>query len=133
MARPPRYSRRRIEMYKHKISVLGVMLLTLLLSACSGPFSSGSPTPTSTTTTSGGGSGFPTTALTLRTPPFGTAGQVAPTVKVLASADPTLIVQFPLFPASIKTLFPDATALVTVFQIPVATDFDTVTVDVQNM
>ncbi len=79
---------------------LGVMLLTLLLSACSGPFSSGSPTPTSTTTTSGGGSGFPTTALTLRTPPFGTAGQVAPTVKVLASADPTLIVQFPLFPAS---------------------------------
>src|SRR5438874_5531533 len=102
MARPPRYSRRRIEMYRHKafhlrrggggwdagwgrlrrpaggypitneemggvdvgmgrlrrpaggfaiqnkgymISILGIMLLALLLSACSGPFSSGTPTP----------------------------------------------------------------------------------------
>src|SRR6266550_4346299 len=134
MARPPRYSRRRIEMYRHKISILGIMLLALLLSACSGPFSSGTPTPTSTTTQSSGAPTFPTTALALRTPAFGASGQVAPTVKVLASADPSLIVQFPLFPVSIKKLFPDATALVTVIQgNPQTNDFDTIVVDVQKM
>src|SRR5690348_7601303 len=114
MVKPPRYSRRRTEMNRHSflnprrlgpgfiiqnkgymIPILGIMLLALLLTACSGPFSSGTPTPTSTTTTSGGAPAFPTTALALRTPAFGTPGQVAPTVKVLASADPTLIVQFP--------------------------------------
>src|SRR2546421_664958 len=57
----------------------------------------------------------------------------APTVKVLASVDPTLIIQFPLVPSGIKTLFPNAKGLVTVFQNPKANDFDTVTVDVQNM
>src|SRR5205823_6325443 len=67
-------------------------------------------TPNTTT----GGPGFPTSPLALRTPSFGT--QEAPTVKVLASADPTLIVQFPLSPASIKALFPNATGLVTVIQ-----------------
>jgi hypothetical protein len=70
----------------------------------------------------------------LRTPAFGTSGQVAPTVKVLASADPSLIVQFPLAPASIKSLFPDATGLVTVIQgNPQTNDFDTMIVDVQKM
>ena len=134
-------------MYKHRflnprinrgymISVLGIMLLAILLSACSGPFSSGTPTPstTSATTTSSGSPAFPTTALALRTPAFGTPGQVAPTVKVLASADPSLIVQFPLAPASIKTLFPNATGLVTVVQgNPQTNDFDTMIVDVQKM
>jgi hypothetical protein len=116
------------------IPFLGIMLLTLLLTACTGPFSSGTPTPTSTTTTSGGVPTFPTAGPALRTPQFGTPGQVAPTVKVLASADPTLIVQFPLFPASIKALFPDATGLVTVIQgNPQTNDFDTVIVDVQKM
>jgi len=76
------------------LALLGITLLTLLLNACSGPFSSS--TPASTTTTNGGTSGFPTTGPALRTPPFGTPGQVAPTVKVLASAAPTLIIQFPL-------------------------------------
>ncbi len=114
------------------LALLGITLLALLLSACSGPFSSS--TPTSTTTTSGGGPGFPTTGPVLRTPQFGTPGQVAPTVKVLASAAPTLIIQFPLSPASIKPLFPDATALVTVIQgNPQTNDFDTVIVDVQKM
>jgi hypothetical protein len=118
----------------YMISLLGIILLTLLLTACTGPFSSGTPTPTSTTTTSSGGPGFPTTGPTLRTPAFGTPGQVAPTVKVLASADPTLIIQFPLFPASIKALFPDATGLVTVIQgNPQTNDFDTLIVDVQKM
>ncbi len=120
----------------YMISVLGIMLLAILLSACSGPFSSGTPTPstTSTTTTSSGSPAFPTTALALRTPAFGTPGQVAPTVKVLASADPSLIVQFPLAPASIKTLFPNATGLVTVIQgNPQTNDFDTMIVDVQKM
>jgi hypothetical protein len=120
----------------YMISVLGIMLLAILLSACSSPFSSGTPTPstTSTTTTSSGSPAFPTTALALRTPAFGTPGQVAPTVKVLASADPSLIVQFPLAPASIKTLFPNATGLVTVIQgNPQTNDFDTLIVDVQKM
>jgi hypothetical protein len=53
---------------------------------------------------------------------------------VLASADPSLIVQFPLVPASIKPLFPRATGLVTVIQgNPQTNDFDTLLVDVQNM
>ena len=126
----------RIQNKGYMISVLGIMLLAILLSACSGPFSSGTPTPstTSTTTTSSGSPAFPTTALALRTPAFGTPGQVAPTVKVLASADPSLIVQFPLAPASIKTLFPNATGLVTVIQgNPQTNDFDTMIVDVQKM
>ena len=118
----------------YMISILGIMLLALLLSACSGPFSSGTPTPTSTTTQSSGAPTFPTTALALRTPAFGASGQVAPTVKVLASADPSLIVQFPLVPASIKALFPNATGLVTVVQgNPQTNDFDTMIVDVQKM
>ncbi|HWZ18058.1 MAG TPA: hypothetical protein VNW73_04615 [Ktedonobacteraceae bacterium] len=118
----------------YTIPILGIILLAFLLSACSGPFSSSSPAPTSTKTTSSGLPAFPTTALALRTPAFGTSGQVAPTVKVLASADPSLIVQFSLAPASIKTLFPDATGLVTVIQgNPQTNDFDTLIVDVQKM
>jgi len=70
----------------------------------------------------------------LRVPTFGSAGQEAPTVKVLPSVAPTVIIQFPLVPVSIKTLFPKATGLVTVIQgNPSTNDFDTVTVDVQNM
>ena len=114
-------------------------LLAMLVAACS--LGTGSPAATSDTTgnggnTTGGGVGqpsFPGTPLQLRSPSFGSAGQVAPTVKVLASADPTLIVQFPLFPASIKSKFPDATGLVTVYQDTRANDFDTVIVDVQKM
>jgi len=114
--------------------ILGLLLLAILLSACSTPFSSSTPTPTSTSTQSSNVPAFPTKALALRTPAFGTPGQVAPTVKVLASADPSLIVQFPLVPASIKTLFPDATGLVTVIQgNPQTNDFDTLIVDVQKM
>jgi len=106
-----------------------IVLLGLLLAACD----SSSSQNTQTKQTTSGGNSFPTKAPPLRTPAFGTPGQVAPTVKVLASVDPTLIVQFPLSPASIKSLFPKASALVTVFQNPVANDFDTVTVDVQDM
>src|SRR2546421_4137344 len=111
------------------IALVVIVLLGLLLAACD---SSSSQNHETKQTTSGGNS-FPTKAPPLRTPAFGTPGQVAPTVKVLASVDPTLIVQFPLSPASIKSLFPKASALVTVFQNPVANDFDTVTVDVQGM
>src|SRR5438874_6268542 len=111
------------------IALVVIVLLGLLLAACD----SSSSQNTQTKQTTSGGNSFPTNAPSLRTPAFGSSGQVAPTVKVLASVDPTLIVQFPLFPASIKSLFPRATALVTVFQNPVANDFDTVTVDVQNM
>ena len=111
----------------------GLLLLCLLLAACSAdspPTTNNSGTPATTT----GGSSFPTTPLALRTPAFGQSGNEAPTVKVLASADPTLIVQFPLFPASIKPLFPNATGLVTVIQgNPNTNDFDTVIVDVQDM
>lgn len=114
------------------IVLMLIMLLALLMGACdSSPAQNGQGT--GTTTTSGGQPNFPTTPPTLRVPSFGSAGQVAPTVKVLSSVDPTLIIQFPLFPASVKSLFPKASGLVTVFQNPVANDFDTVTVDVQNM
>src|SRR5437660_4824775 len=117
--------------FKRRWVQVAVVLIGLLMTACtsSGPSSNNNNNGTPNTTT--GGPGFPTSPLALRTPSFGT--QEAPTVKVLASADPTLIVQFPLFPASIKALFPKATGLVTVFQNPVANDFDTVTVDVQDM
>ncbi len=120
-------------MFKDK-TFLGLVLLALLLSACSAPFSSSTPAPTSTTTQSNGTLTFPTTPLALRTPAFGSSGQEAPTVKVLASADPSLIVQFPLVPASIKKLFPDASGLVTIVQgNPQTNDFDTMIVGVQKM
>ena len=111
------------------IALVVIVLLGLLLAACD----SSSSQNTQTKQTTSGGNSFPTNAPSLRTPAFGSPGQVAPTVKVLASVDPTLIVQFPLSPASIKSLFPKASGLVTVFQNPVANDFDTVTVDVQDM
>ena len=128
------YSARAFSASRPAIALVVIVLLSLLFSACD----SGSTQNTQTTgTTTTGGSiskpSFPTTPPPLRVPAFGSTGQVAPTVKVLASVDPTLIVQFPLFPASIKSLFPNATGLVTVFQNPVANDFDTVTVNVQNM
>ena len=129
----------------HKRSLLTLFILVLLsisFSACSGNAgsfysdnsSSSNSNSKSTTGSPGGGQpAFPTSQAQLRTPTFSSAGQEAPTVKVLASVDPTLIIQFPLFPASIKAKFPDATGLVTVFQNPQANDFDTVTVDVQKM
>lgn len=120
----------------HKRSLLVLFILVLLsvsFSACStytAPTTSNKSTPSNT---SGGQPTFPSGAPQLRTPNFGSAGQEAPSVKVLASVDPTLIIQFPLFPASIKEKFPDATGLVTVFQNTQANDFDAVTVDVQKM
>src|SRR6266496_291694 len=145
MGRAPRCFRRRSRMFRslhiqqwviRGRSIVLALIVLALLSACT----TGTSTPTqsagnnSTASTGGAAPSFPSTPLQLRTPDFGSAGQVAPTVKVLASADPTLIVQFPLFPASIKTLFPDATGLVTVIQgNPQTNDFDTVIVDVQKM
>ncbi len=113
---------------KLPIICMALMLLSLFLSACD---STAGQTPPTTTTSAG--PSFPTTGAALRVPGFGSSGSIAPTVKVLSSADPTLIVQFPLVPASLKALFPSAKGLVTVFQNPKANDFDTVTVDVQNM
>src|SRR6266699_4980171 len=111
------------------IALVVIVLLGLLLAACD----SSSSQNTQTKQTTSGGNSLPTNAPSLRTPAFGSAGQVAPTVKVLSSVDPTLIIQFPLVPSGIKSLFPKASALVTVFQNPGANDFDTVTVDVQDM
>ncbi|MDQ2903085.1 MAG: hypothetical protein ABI456_25595 [Ktedonobacteraceae bacterium] len=116
--------------------MLALVMLTLLsvsLGACSTAPANPAASSTATAPAGGGQPQFPSAAPQLRTPNFGNAGQVAPTVKVLASVDPTLIIQFPLFPASIKGKFPDATGLVTVFQNPQANDFDAVTVDVQHM
>src|SRR5258707_3908037 len=121
--------------------VAGLLLLCLLLSACS---TSQAAQPTSATPTarssSGSGSGgqptlnAPPTRVPSRTPSFGSSERIAPTVHVLASLAPSLIIQFPLAPASIKALFPKATALVTVVQgNPAISVFDTVIVDVQNM
>ena len=108
-----------------------VMLLALVISACS-TVSTPPTTSTATPATNTGGSAFPTTPLSLRTPTFGQ--QEAPTVKILSSADPTLILQFTLTPVSIKPLFPNATALVTVIEgNPAVSDFDTVIVDAQHL
>ncbi len=111
-----------------------LLLLALGISACSAP---SVQTPTQTPTAPGSTGGkltFPTTAPPLRAGDFGGAGQIAPTVKVLPSVAPTLILQFPLVPASIKNKFPNATALVTVVQgNPDLSVFDTVIVDVQHM
>ena len=124
-----------------RVSVGGVLLLAILLLGLlvSGCESAGlnSLTGNNAGTTTGGSSGqatFPTAKPTLRTPGFGSSEQLAPTVKVLASVDPTLIVQFPLVPSGLKTAFPNAKALVTVMQgNPAISVFDNVTVTVQNM
>ncbi len=122
------------------IVLVGIVLLSLLVSACVPPGGPTTPTTSSTstiggtTTNSGGAPSFPSMPPPLRVPTFGSAGQEAPTVKVLPSVAPTVIIQFPLVPVSIKTLFPQATALVTVIQgNPSTNDFDTVTVNVQHM
>lgn len=111
-----------------------LLLLALGISACSTPVTL-PPTQTQATAgNSGGTSAFPTSAPQLRVPDFGSAGQVAPSVRVLPSVAPTLLLQFPLVPASLKKLFPNATALVTVLQgNPDLSVFDTVIVDVQHM
>ncbi len=110
-----------------------LVLLSLFVAACENAPSTPQGKGNGTTTTTGGGSGFPTTALQLRKPSFGSGEQIAPTVKVLASADPTLIVQFPLVPSGIKVPFPNASGVVTVLQNPQTNDFDTLIVDVQKM
>ncbi len=111
-----------------------LVLGSLLLSACASPLDIlQKPTTANTPTTTNPAPGFPNTPLQLRAPTFANGEQAAPTVKVLASADPTLIVQFPLVPSGIKAKFPDATGLVTVFQNPQANDFDSMTVNVEKM
>jgi len=130
-------SGKRYSPLKRPASIFAVIaLLSLLAGACAppgGPAASSTSTTNGTTTSGGPGPSFPTTPPQLRTPAFAKTGQEAPTVRVLASVDPTLIIQFPLVPSGIKTLFPNAKGLVTVFQNPNVNDFDTVTVDVQNM
>ncbi|HZS79156.1 MAG TPA: hypothetical protein VFA41_21270 [Ktedonobacteraceae bacterium] len=62
------------------------------------------------------------------------AHQLAPTVRVLSSQPPSVIVQFPLFPSGVKNAFPKATGVVTIAQgNPAVSLFDSVTVDVSNM
>ena len=117
-------------------NTLLALIVLLLLGACAGAPSTAHETTLQATSSSGGNTttaSFPTAALQLRTPAFGSAGQIAPTVKVLSSADPTLIVQFPLVPSGIKQKFPDATAQVTVLQDTKANDFDAVTITVAKM
>ncbi len=95
---------------KRPASILAaIVLLSLLAGACAppgGPAASSTPATNGTTTSGGPGPSFPTTPPQLRTPTFATTGQEAPTVKVLASVDPTLIIQFPLVPSGIKAMFP---------------------------
>ncbi len=60
--------------------------------------------------------------------------RLASSVHVLASLPPTTILQFPLVPSGIKTVFPNATALVTIVRGDRDNSAsDTVTVDVQHM
>jgi len=114
----------------------GMFLLCFLLGACSALPVAQSPgsTPTAPASTGGAPLTFPQTPPPLRKPDFGSSEQIAPTVSVLSSLDPSLIIQFPLVPSGIKALFPQATALVTVIQgNPAISVFDTVIVDVQHM
>src|SRR5579859_4840898 len=87
------------------IALALIVLLSLVISACDS--SSAQNTGNNTTNGGNGQSSFPTTAPALRVPTFSSSEQVAPTVKVLASVDPTLIVQFPLVPSGLKALFPN--------------------------
>jgi hypothetical protein len=60
--------------------------------------------------------------------------QLASTVQVLDSQEPSVIIQFPLFPSGVKKAFPKAAGVVTIVQgNPAVSLFDTVTVDVENM
>lgn len=60
--------------------------------------------------------------------------QLAPTVQVLSSQAPSVIIQFPLFPSGVKQKFPKATGVVTIVQgNPAVSLFESVTVDVSNM
>ena len=113
---------------------LSVLLLCVFLAACSGPSSSNSNATPTTSGSQGGQPNFPSTGPQLRSPAFGTGEKIAPTVKVLPSVAPTVIIQVPLVPSSIKALFPSASALVTIVQgNPEGSVFDTVIVDVQKM
>ncbi|HLI89357.1 MAG TPA: hypothetical protein VKV37_11765 [Ktedonobacteraceae bacterium] len=128
------YNNRRNRQH-HAAALVIIALLGLLVSACTQqPTTQIQATQTTNSgTTTGAAPSFPHTPPPLRTPGFGNAGQVAPTVKVLASVDPTLIIQFPLVPSGIKGKFPNASGLVTVFQNPQANDFDVLTVNVEHM
>ena len=125
--------------HRHSSTMLAfIALLSLFVGACAqpppAPQVTNSNTGNTSASTGGSAPSFPSTQPPLRAPSFGSAGKVAPTVKVLPSVDPTLIIQFPLQPSSIKTLFPKASGLVTVMQgNPAISVFDTITVDVQNM
>src|SRR5579883_977337 len=125
-----------LSMLRRALRLLLGLLLLCLLSACSTlpEQPSTDVTPTAPPSTGGGQVlTFPQTPPQLRTPAFGGSEQIAPTVKVLASVAPSLLIQFPLTPVSIKALFPKASALVTVLQgDPEISVFDTVIVDVQN-
>ncbi len=62
------------------------------------------------------------------------AHQLAPTVQVLSSQPPSVILQFSLFPSGVKKSFPKATGVVTIVQgNPAVSLFDSVTIDVSNM
>lgn len=114
--------------------LLCLLLLTLSISACSTTAVQPPAQTPSVAVNTGGHLAFPTNAPQLRRPDFGQAGQVAPTLRVLPSVAPTRILQFPLVPASLKKLFPNATAVVTVVQgNPELSVVDTVIVDVQHL
>jgi len=123
-------------MQKRASVFLLFLVVSLLIGGCATqPGSGTSPTATQT---SGSGSGggqptFPTTKPQLVQPTFGQSGKIAPTVKVVASVAPTLIVQFPIVPSGIKAKFPNAKGVVTIFQNPTANDFDILNVSVQGM
>src|SRR5260370_7793578 len=62
------------------------------------------------------------------------AHQLAPTVQVLSSQPPSVILQFSLFPSGVKKAFPKATGVVTIVQgNPPVSLFASVTVDVSNI
>src|SRR5947208_1701848 len=138
MDRPRQYSRRNAMQLLRKISLSGSLLLALLLTttmwvgvtaAAASPAKGNTfPTVREVSASRSSNSNVDLVHRLVR------AGRLAPTVHVLNSLPPTIIVQFPLVRSGIKKAFPQATGLVTIVRGNRDNAFsDTVTVDVQNM
>src|SRR6266571_5216110 len=111
-----------------------LMLVMLLLAMVGAPFVDAHVATTSFLTSGHTANHVPYNPEVQRLRQLVREGRLAPTLHVLDSLPPTLIVQFSLVPSGIKSAFPQATALVTIVRGSRENSlFDTVTLDVTNM
>ena len=111
-----------------------LMLVMLLLAMVGAPFVDAHVATTSFRTSGHTANHVPYNPEVQRLRQLVREGRLAPTLHVLDSLPPTLIVQFSLVPSGIKSAFPQATALVTIVRGSRENSlFDTVTLDVTNM